>query len=346
MKTSGEYWHAYKLRWKRRRLLYRAIRKRHQLKPVVIRTKEILSDTILCASTVRNEIARLPYFLAHHRKLGIGHFLFVDNASDDGTLEYLRKQPDVSLWTTSNSYKKSRFGVDWLTWLQMKYANGHWCLTLDADELFAYPNWTDRRLNELTEWLDKQGVSAMAALMLDMYPKGRLSSVNYVPDTDPFKILEWFDCDNYTWERQHKFQNISIRGGARKRKFFADQPDLAPHMHKTPLVKWRQSYVYASSTHVVLPPHLNNGFDARNDLPTGILLHSKFLKVVLEKASEEKKRREHFTHTDKFDTYYDQIIADPDFWCTDSIRYKDWQQLERLGLMTSGSWAIPQSQIE
>ncbi|MBE9476657.1 MAG: glycosyltransferase family 2 protein [Proteobacteria bacterium] len=341
MKTNGEYWQAYKLRWKRRKLLYRAIRKRHQLKSVINRTKDIRPDTILCAATVRNEIVRLPYFLAHHRKVGVGHFLFIDNDSDDATLEYLRKQPDVSLWATPNSYKESRFGIDWITWLQMKYAHGHWCLTLDADEIFVYPNWAKCNLSELTGWLDTQGASAMSALMLDMYPKGPLSSVKYEQNADPFKTLKWFDSDNYTWERQQKFRNISIRGGARKRKFFTAQPELAPHMHKTPLIKWHRSYVYASSTHIALPSRLNNGFDARNGLPTGTLLHSKFMNVVLAKSTEEKIRREHFTHTDKYSDYYDQIIADPDFWHKGSVCYKDWQQLERLGLMTSGSWTRP-----
>jgi len=343
MNISGELWHAYKLRWKRRRLLCRAIRKRHQLKSVVNRTGQINPDTILAVSTVRNEIVRLPYFLAHHRKLGVGHFLFVDNGSDDGTIEFLGKQPDVSLWVTTDSYKESRFGVDWVTWLQMRYAHKHWCLTLDADELFIYPDWLQRNLNDLTGWLDMQGTLAMGALLLDMYPKGPISCADAVSGVDPFVTLGWFDSDNYTWERQSKFRNISIRGGARKRKFFTNQPDLAPHMHKTPLIKWNRSYVYASSTHIALPPRLNNGFDIRNDMPTGVLLHSKFLNIALEKSNEEKQRCEHFTHTDNYNTYYDQIIADPDFWYIGSVQYKDWRQLHEFGLMAGGRWLDPKA---
>ena len=79
---------------------------------------------------------RLPHWLDHHRALGVDHFLIVDNDSDDGTCAYLVSQPDVSLWTTRNSYKLSRFGMDWLTHLQRLYAHGHWCLTIDADEIF------------------------------------------------------------------------------------------------------------------------------------------------------------------------------------------------------------------
>ena len=74
---------------------------------------------------MRNEIIRLPYFLEYYRKLGVAHFLIVDNDSDDGTGEYLADQPDVSLWHTTHSYKLSRFGVDWLTWLQIKIGRAH-----------------------------------------------------------------------------------------------------------------------------------------------------------------------------------------------------------------------------
>ena len=83
---------------------------------------------------------RLPHFLDYYRRLGVDHFLFVDNGSDDGTAEYLAAQPDVSLWATNHSYRLARFGVDWLGWLQWRYGHGHWCLTVDADELLVYPD--------------------------------------------------------------------------------------------------------------------------------------------------------------------------------------------------------------
>ena len=108
---------AYRLRWKRRRLLWRSYRKRRQLSVVADRTKQIGHGAILGFSTVRNEAVRLPFWLEHHRRLGVGHFLIVDNASDDGTPAFLADQPDVSLWHTDDSYRMSRFGVDWLTWL-------------------------------------------------------------------------------------------------------------------------------------------------------------------------------------------------------------------------------------
>ena len=181
-------WTAYKLRQKRRRFLFRALRKRRQLTVVTDRSKGITPDAILVFSTVRNEIIRLPYFLEYYRNLGVSHFLIVDNNSDDGTCEYLAEQPDVSLWKTANSYKLSRFGMDWLAWLQIKYGHGHWCLTVDADEILVYPHCDTRSLRALTDWLDQKGVPSFGAMMLGMYPKGALDAQTYQPGQDPFQI--------------------------------------------------------------------------------------------------------------------------------------------------------------
>lgn len=331
-------WIAYRLRLKRKKLLFRAFRSRRQLTLLANQTGKIASNDILLVSTMRNEIARLPWFLQHYRRMGVGHFLIVENNSNDGTREFLLQQSDVSLWTTDSSYKNSRFGMNWLNWLLRRYGQGHWCITVDADETLIYPDWQARALPELTGWLDKNRAPYLAAVMLDLYPKGALGASTYRPGTDPTKILDWFDPHNYTWELQDKYRNISIRGGVRKRVFFSQNPEHAPHLHKTPLIKWHRSYVYVSSTHIALPRSLNAGLDMRSALPIGVLLHTKFMDGVLDKSEEEKRRREHFTHTERYDTYYDRIIDDPVLWDENSVRFENWQQLERLGLLFRGKW--------
>lgn len=329
---------AYGLRLKRRRLLWRALRARRDLDPAADRTGAIKPGAILGFATLRNEAQRLPHYLEHYRRLGVSHFLVVDNASDDGTAELLAAQPDVSLWRTAAGYRDSRFGVDWLTWLQIRYGHGHWCLTADADEILVFPHMTSRSLQDLTGWLDSRGHAAFGALMLDMYPKGPLGSGSYSAGGDPFAQLNWLDADGYTWEYLHRFGQVSIRGGPRKRVFFAARPDHAPHMHKVPLIRWNRRYAYVSSTHTVLPRPLNAVFDRRLNLPSGVFLHSKFLDGVIEKSKEERQRREHFTHADRYDGYYDSIIEAPDLWHPGAVRYDGWQQLEALGLMTRGGW--------
>ncbi|MEM6277610.1 MAG: glycosyltransferase family 2 protein [Pseudomonadota bacterium] len=338
MPNPAALWLAYKLRWRRRRYLARAWRRNHELAAANVRLDSRSTGQILCFSTVRNEAARLPYFLEHHRNLGVDHFLMVDNASDDGTSAYLSEQSDVSVWRTGASYKASRFGVDWLNRLQHLFAPGNWALTLDADELLIYPDSETRDLKALTRWLDSRGEDSFGAMMLDMYPDGPLGHSPYVPGTPITDTLTHFDAWGYTWEWQPKFQNISIRGGPRKRVFFAEAPDHAPHLHKVPLIKWKRGMAYASSTHLALPRRLNNPLDVRKNLPTGVLLHSKFLPEVVAKSAEEKTRAEHFTHPERYGDYYDRLTKGPDLMGPPSTRYEGPAQLEALGLMQRGRW--------
>ena len=332
-------WRAYRLRWKRRALLLRAFRKRRQVSVVVDRTGGIRPGAILAFVTVRNEGVRLPFFLDHHRKLGVDHFVIVDNDSDDGSRDMLVGQPDVSLWATGHGYKQSRFGLDWLTWLQRRHGVGHWCLTLDADEILVYPYHETRNLRALTGWLEERGLRSFGAMMLDLYPKGPLAAQHYAPGQDPVEVLPWFDSGNYTVQVQPKMRNLWIQGGARARAFFSSEPRRAPTLNKVPLVRWEKGFAYVNSTHAILPRRLNAVFDETGgERISGVLLHTKFLPLVVEKAAEEQQRQQHFANSSLYDDYYTRLIDSPDLWCGRSRHYTGWRQLEALGLMSRGGW--------
>lgn len=330
---------AFKLRLRRRHLLLRAFRHRRQLSPVADRTGQIASGDILCFLCIRNEAARLPHFLRHHRALGVRHFLAVDNASTDGSDRLLADQPDVSLWRTGASYKASRFGMDWLTWLLLRHGHGHWCLTLDADELLIYPYWQTRPLPALTGWLEGQGRDTFGALTLDMYPEGPVSQGSVGPQDDPIRHLSWFDAGNYQVQVQPRMRNLWIQGGARARAFFAADPRRAPTLNKTPLVRWHWRFAYVNSTHALLPPRLNQVYATDGgELTSGVLLHTKFLPGITARSAEEKQRGEHFGDAAQYAAYYDRLTADPVLHCKASTRYTGWRQLEALGLMSRGGW--------
>lgn len=278
---------------------------------------------------------RLPHFLRHYRDMGVGHFLFVDNGSDDGSVGYLRRQPDVSLWQTGDSYKASRFGMDWLTALQWKHGANHWCLTVDIDELFVYADWPQRKLKELTKDLDTRGCDAMGALMLDLYPQGPLSQAFCGEDDNPLDVSPWFDAHGYFAQRHPKMSNVQIQGGPRVRCFFAKDPYRGPTLNKVPLVFWRRPYVYVDSMHIVLPAHLNQIYDASGfETEKGVLLHTKFLSDAPKRALLEKSRQEHFAYSGSYDDYYDAVAQDPDMWCETSTRFEGAEQLVSLGLIT------------
>lgn len=332
-------WAAYRLRWKRRRLLLRAWRKRRQLAVVRDRTRHIAPGDILLFATLRNEAERLPYFLAHYRRLGVRHFLIVDNASTDASADVLRDQPDVSLWHSTDSYKLSRFGMDWMTWLMMRHAHRHWCVTVDADELLIYPHWETRPLPALTDWLESCGRLSFGAMMLDLYPRGRLDEAPHSAGDDPAQVLNWFDSGNYVMRRQEPLRNLWIQGGPRARCFFAAEPRRAPTLGKLPLVKWNRRFAWVSSTHSALPRFLNEVYATDGgEVVSGILLHTKFLNTIVAKSAEEQLRGEHFANSALYDSYYMQLQAAPDLWCARSRRYHGWRQLEALGLMSRGGW--------
>jgi len=333
-------WQSYRLRLQRKRWRIRAFRKRRDLKGAVIRTDQIGSDDLLAFSTLRNEIARLPFFLDYYRDMGINHFLIVDNGSTDGSLDYLAAQPDVSVWSTNASYKRARFGVDWLNWLQMKYGHDHWNLVVDPDEFLVYPFCDTRPLRALTDWLDASSIKSFSAMLLDMYPKGRIDEQPYEAGQNPIDIASWFDSGNYTISRNKKFGNLWIQGGARARVFFPDKPAKAPALNKIPLVKWDRRYAYVSSTHMLLPRGLNQVYDEwGGEKASGVLLHAKFLDTFNTKAAEELDRKQHYSASVEYKAYAGTLRDDPDLWCKWSEKYINWRQLEILGLMSKGNWA-------
>ncbi|MET4130233.1 hypothetical protein ACSSV8_000790 [Roseovarius sp. MBR-79] len=333
-------WQSYRMRLRRKRAKVRAFRKHFSLRPVADRTGHINPGDVLLFSTLRDEYVRLPYFLQYYRDLGIGHFLIVDNDSSDGGTDYLARQPDVSLWTTKASYKRARFGIDWLNWLQGRYGHGHWTLVVDPDEFFIYPFSDTRPIRALTDWLDTSHVKSFGAMLLDMYPKGRIDAVPYRAGQDPIEIAAWFDPGNYMIEKNKLYGNLWIQGGPRARVFFADNPKKAPALNKTPLVRWDRRYAYDSSTHMLLPRGLNLTYDEwGGERASGILLHAKFLDTFTAKAEEELSRRQHYAGSVEYKAYAEHVRHNPELWCKWSEKYINWRQLEILGLMSKGNWA-------
>jgi len=316
------------------------MRKVRELSPVQDRTAQVNPSDILIFSTLRNERSRLPYFLKYYRDQGVNHFFIVDNDSNDDSREYLAMQTDVSLWTTKASYKRSKFGVDWLNGLKTKYAHGHWVLVVDVDEFFVYPHCDTRPLRALTDWLDSASVKSFGTMLLDMYPRGKIHKTRYLEGQDPVAVTPYFDASNYFIEKNNKYGNLWIQGGPRMRAFFRDNPQHAPALNKTPLVKWTRGNVFVSSTHTLLPRGLNQVYDEwGGQRACGCLLHTKFLETFSAKAKEELNRKQHYAASREYKTYVGKLESELNLWTDQSTKFKGWRQLEELGLVSSGNWA-------
>ncbi|SDD97852.1 Glycosyl transferase family 2 [Paracoccus isoporae] len=336
----GSTLNALRLRATRQWYLGRALRRRKQVQPVRVLMKTVPRDAILCFVTQRNEAVRLPFFLDYYRNLGVGHFLFVDNNSDDGSADFLLKQKDVSLWRTTTSYKAARFGMDWINWLLFRYGTGHWCLTVDPDEFLVFPHCDTRSLQALTHWMSTSAIKSFPAMLLDMYPDGRIGDQPYRAGQNPMEIARYFDPANYMVHKNGRYGNLWIQGGPRARSFFGRTPERAPALNKIPLIRWKRNYAYISSTHMALPRALNIVYDEDGgERISGVLLHAKFLSSFIEKSSEEMERGEHYADSQEYQAYSAALQDDMTLLTGESREFEDWRQLEHLGLISSGNWA-------
>lgn len=318
--------------------LLKAYQHGRSLAAVINNTGAIKPADLLAFIVLRNETVRLPYFLDYYRKLGVKHFLFIDNDSSDGFIDRVGAEPDCSVWHTRASYKASKYGVHWLNYLLRKYGTGHWCLTLDPDEFLVFPHSDSRSLTELTAYLEQEGKTSFFSIMLDMYGDGTVDDAVYREGQDPLDVCPWFDATGYYQDKRPNYGEWWIRGGVRRRVFFPDQPWNAPALNKTVLVKWQRYYAYIASTHIAWPNKLNRPHFSDTLAPTGCLLHFKYLSLLREKVEEEMERKEHYAGSREYSRYLDGLNNQTVLWSPASVRFRGWRQCVDLGLMNVGRW--------
>jgi hypothetical protein len=300
------------------------------------KTDRIRASDILLVTCLRNEKFRMPAFVEHYRRLGVDHFLVIDNGSTDGFREWAASQRDISVWYTEASYKHSNFGMLWCNDLLCRYGTGHWCVTVDPDELLVYPYHETRDLHALCQFLQDDKRGSMHVLMLDAYSDRPMEQTVLREGDDPFDICPFFDRDGYIqvegWGR-----GTFIRGGPRQRVHFREQPESAPALNKVPLIKWRRHYHYRMSMHDAYPLRLNRAHRQGEVSLTGALFHFKLIASLEDKAREEMQRREHFAGSREYEQYLS--AATNEFYVEGlSTRYEGSAQLQQLGLMSAGKW--------
>lgn len=235
------------------------------------------TGAVLLFATVYNGMAYLDWFLDHYRKLGVDHFFLTDNASDDGTVEFLSREPDVSLFSNPDSFATSAFGVVWINHQMQRFGVGHWCLHVDMDEGLVYPGCDrGRSLKALTSYLDRQAYGAVTATEIDMYPERLDAPVA----ENLFSTHHYFDTD-YRFARSELPPYIMIQGGIRQR-----MTGLVFLMTKTPLVRVTPDFRYIECNHYTT--HLPVA-----DI-TAALLHYKFVGDVAKRLDEAIDRGVHF----------------------------------------------------
>lgn len=322
----------------------------------------------------RNERLRLPAFLRHYRDLGVTRFFVADNASNDGSAEYLEQQPDVHVFSTDGAFRAAHGGRDWLNALLRRFGVGGWCLTVDVDELLRFPGSAAVDIRALTAHLDAQNSEALACLLLDMYPGVPLGEARYAAGDDLIAAAPYFDSGPYKRFPFGQCPGFIIYGGVRERVFYpeswdeqlprklhvklyhrlllsvpgvrdfkpilARRPVFPPCLTKVPLVRWDEKTEYLNVNHFVS--------DKRVAPEMGVLLHFKLMGDFHAHALEELKRGQYYDGATEFRRYARKLNEDPNMLLMSecSTRLQDDQQLVRLNLMQdSRAWADARARL-
>ncbi|MEM8702499.1 MAG: glycosyltransferase family 2 protein [Pseudomonadota bacterium] len=187
----------------------------------------IPGDGVVAVILAYNEALRFPYFLEHYRKLGIAHFIVVENNSTDGTRVLLSECADVTVIGTEKPYRDHK--SDWRQLICERYLEDRWVIFPDVDELFVYSGWPDRSIGDLVCDLDGSGYRALFCPMVDMYPKGPLKDLKYTAGDSFLDTSPYFDGAGYRYcplkgshRKRYKTPSRHIFGGTRERLFHQD----------------------------------------------------------------------------------------------------------------------------
>lgn len=260
------------------------------------RLKPAREAPVAVVTVVRNEMFMLPHFLAHYRGLGVESFLIADNCSDDGTLEYLADQADVTLFTVDTDYANSHYGVAWQQTLLGHFRTKRWSLVADADELLVWQQPQVQTLADLLASSDFEGADAARVFMLDLYPQGALEKVDFTTG-DPFVEAGFTDRTPFlrTSYGRGPYSNAPTWTSAVRHRLIAGSRSELFVAQKIALLKYTPFMRLSAGLHYVAGARL-----APRDLIFG---HFKYNAAFAQKVQTEVARRQHFNDAEEYAKY-------------------------------------------
>jgi hypothetical protein len=282
-------------------------------------------------AAVRDEITHLPHFLRHHRAAGVRRFAFIDNASLDGTLEYLLAQPDCDVYRHAGDYLSSSASAVWRNLVLDRYPEASWRLSIDADETVVYPGWPAVSLDAFAAAMRAAGRPVVNSIMLDMYGRGPVLATRPDDEGDLLAACPLFDGEGYTIEqpadwRADRFPRLNIRGGPEMRAI-RPRPDFG-WLAKTALVL--EPGILFRDPHTVYP------FELNFDVPRMALLHFRFFSQLAPKLARLREGRATPGAVAAYDQVAARLEAEPSFSFAypGSVAFRSAQQLVERGLIS------------
>jgi hypothetical protein len=292
---------------------------------------------IVLFARIRNEDYFIRHFLEHYRAIGIEHFYFADDRSDDGTRELLLEQPDCTVIESEHRFYETVDGekVKDIVLIEAprQLVGDGWILTVDLDEFLVLPE-PYATVGELARDLDARGEISCTGVMVDFYP-ATLAKRFADRKLSPFKAFPFFDVGPYFIWEQGQILPTGLHAGVRHRinewMFERDRGKVwkvyRPTMlHKVPLLRWGRGMLPKQPHSVDKPPYTGTQV---------VLAHFKFypdLDAKIEEGIESE-----FYHAGSYYyrllKHYLPIFADRSLIALTSRRFKERSDLARARLL-------------
>ena len=283
--------------------------------------KSLKSNDVILTCLIKNDIEKIKEFLDYYRTLGIKYFAFIDNNSNDGTFELLRKEKNVNLYRCSDDYSTLK-REGWMNRLYSRIGFNKWILCVDSDELFSYINQEKYNIEEFIEKISGK-YKRVRSLLLDMYSDGYLFEYKKY---DSFqKEYKYFDDNNY-WE-DNNFRSNMIFGGPRTRLFSTASNVFKCALSKYPLFYYEKGD-FQGSSHWSFPYNKNT-----SDI-LSVLRHFKFSNSDMKKYEERVIKGNYSNGSYEYKKYYD-IIKNKEkvsFYTNNSIMYNNSNDLTSIDI--------------
>ena len=259
-------------------------------------------DELVVLTVLRDGATHIRSFVEHHLALGAKHLVFLDNGSEDGTVEALRRYEDgVTVLRTGLPFKT--YQISMRQYLVERFGRNRWTLSVDVDEHFDYPFSDVVELKALLRYLRERRYTAVVAQMLDMFPEEIGSDVVAIASDEPLKELNRFydvsdvnasDYSLYKDEVGNEVSNEEIKvlqGGVQRRLF-----GLSPVLTKHPLI-----FLEDGVRPYDMSEHWGGGVRVADF--TGLLLHYKLSLSLFGLVRREISKRTYPNRHGKYDKY-------------------------------------------
>lgn len=274
-------------------------------------TSEDILPVVCCL--VRDGAYWLPAFLDHYRGAGVKEFFFLDNGSCDETLEILKNEQGVGVYSVHRPYFK-RFNPNLRRLLTQIVRPVGWTLGVDIDEFFDYPYSNEISLIQLCGYLDDFQYDSMSTHQLDMFPEGPIGEPTDEQVSDPrimypYYSLEGLETNSYEClgDVFNGFPSTTLSLPTESWKFYC----LGIRFRKFGLGLWLTKHALFKMGGRLVPyhhPHIHRNMTIANI--SGVLYHYKFPPHFARQVETALREQQYYNNSVDYIFYSRKLIAD------------------------------------